>query len=459
MCCTRSQRRGAGGPGRRDARAITGAAAWPRRAALDHADAVWRVSRPMTAAGGGRASRGPLPGADRINADGQAIRRPRTLEQLVAVTGADEARSQHRGRLPGRRCFFPAAVRQRAGARRRIDISHEALIRSGCASPTRRTAGWSASSEKDWSGDRCCPGRQLRRDRPTSFRGDHRGAGTWLRRRNAAWAERYGGGWAVVRLVEASVAARDRQMQRELEERTREERARAEAEQVALREEQARLRETTLHSELAAATEKGRRVRLFRWGMAAALLLFAFAAVAAWTARQQSTRANKEAAAARCGPGRAPRERPKVATATPGGRRGRRAEQSEVDDQGHRAGARQAPAGRIDGAGRQRPPAKPSPRPATSIAKGVNALRLAARLHPHRPASRSARAPAIWRGGSPAPASAMPPSWCQASNGRTTTDPAKFAASSADECQQLRPAAARRSSTASCPGRLCGCRT
>ena len=101
------------------------------------------------------------------------------------------------------------------------------------------------------------------------------------------------------------MAARNRQMQRELEERTREERARAEAEQVALREEQARLRETTLQSELAAATEKGRRVRLFRWGMAAALLLFAFAAVAAWMARQESTRANKEAAAARAEQARA----------------------------------------------------------------------------------------------------------------------------------------------------------
>jgi hypothetical protein len=344
----------------------------------DHADAVMAQVEPDDRGREGtRVTEDLFRALTDINADGQATRDPRRLRDVIAITGADEAavrRVVDAFRAEGVSFMRPYATEPIA-LDDYLDISHEALIRcwARVADPTD---GWLIREFKNglvWrslvvqaDSFEADPSNVLS---PATAEERHR----WLKRRNEAWSLRYGGRWAsVVRLVEASMAARDRQMQRELEERTREERARAEAEQVALREEQARLRETTLQSELAAATEKGRRVRLFRWGMAASLLLFAFAAVAAWMARQESTRANAAAAAAQIAEQLA-RDGQRAAE--------RRAEKSEVAINGieeelaklRRVAAAAAP----DSALRQS-----ITEAGNSIAKGVNSL-LSPRVYIH----------------------------------------------------------------------------
>ncbi len=351
----------------------------------DHADAVMAQVEPDDRGREGtRVTEDLFRALTDINSDGQATRDPRRLRDVIAISGVDEAavrRVVDAFRAEGVSFMRPYATDPIA-LDDYVDISHEALIRcwARIADPTD---GWLNREFKNglvWR-SLVVQADSFEADAsnvlsPATAEERHR----WLKRRNEAWSLRYGGRWASVeRLVEASMAARDRQMQRELEERTREQRARAEAEQVALREEQARLRETTLQSELAAATEKSRRVKLFRWGMVVSLLFAALAVVAAWTARQESTRANKEAAAARAAQTRAEeaekvaRERREAAE--------KRAEQTERTFKGIeqeldklRQAASAAP---VDSALRQS-----ITEAGNSIAKGVNSL-LSPRVYIH----------------------------------------------------------------------------
>ena len=148
-----------------------------------------------------------------INAEGQAIRRPCTLERLVAVTCTNE---------PALRCvvdafradgvsFLKPYGHEALRAEELIDISHEALIRCW-----RRIAepreGWLAREFRNGLVWRALLVQADSFDRDP---GNVLGATTtdererWLRRRNAIWAERYGGGWErVQRLIAASVEAR-----------------------------------------------------------------------------------------------------------------------------------------------------------------------------------------------------------------------------------------------------------
>lgn len=164
-----------------------------------------------------------------INAEGQAIRRPCTLERLAAVTGAGE---------PALRCvvdafradgvsFLKPYGQEPLRADELIDISHEALIRCW-----RRVAepreGWLAREFRNGLVWRALLVQADSFDRDP---GNVLGATTtdererWLRRRNAAWAERYGGGWErVQRLIAASVEARAlREAEREIAEKQRQE--------------------------------------------------------------------------------------------------------------------------------------------------------------------------------------------------------------------------------------------
>lgn len=211
-----------------------------------------------------------------INADGQAIRRPQKLSQLVAVAGGDEAsvrRIIDAFRAEGVSFLRPYGA-DAIAPDEYVDISHEALIRYW-----RRIAdpidGWLIREFKNglvWrsllvqadSFDRnhsnvLSPATSEEREK-------------WLKRRNAAWAERYGGGWdRVSRLIEASAAERERQKQEELEERRR--------------EEEARLREREL-------AEKTRRVRTLKRAVAVVLTLACVAIGLAIVAYQQSMKAN-----------------------------------------------------------------------------------------------------------------------------------------------------------------------
>jgi tetratricopeptide (TPR) repeat protein len=162
-----------------------------------------------------------------INANAQAIRRPQTLQSLVAVTGAgrdkvvsilDAFRSDSVSFMTP---YAPAPL----GDEIPIDISHEALIRcwnSLAAEPN----GWLHREFRDgliW--------RSLL-SQAELFEHDQRkvlGPATtedrerWLKDRTLAWSERYGGGWSrVERLMTASRKAADWQRRRDRLQRRRE---------------------------------------------------------------------------------------------------------------------------------------------------------------------------------------------------------------------------------------------
>jgi hypothetical protein len=263
----------------------------------DHADAVMAEVEPDDRGREGtRVTEDLFRALTDINADGQATRYPRRLRDLIAITGADEAavrRVVDAFRAEGVSFMRPYGT-DAIDLDDYVDISHEALIRcwARVADPID---GWLIREFKNglvWR-SLVVQADSFETDAsnvlsPATAEERHR----WLKRRNAAWCDRYGGGWErVSALIGASMAARERSLQQEVAARAREE-------QMKLRDEQARLKEQTLKSELEVAVEKGRRVKLFRWGMAVSLLLFAFAALAAWTARQESIRANKAAAEA-----------------------------------------------------------------------------------------------------------------------------------------------------------------
>jgi len=155
-----------------------------------------------------------------INADGHAIRRPQTVQSLMAVTGAERGRLisiLDAFRSDGVSFLTPYAP---AGLDNEtmIDVSHEALIRcwnSLAAAPD----GWLHREFRDgliW---------QSLLSQAEIFEKDPRkvlGPATtedresWFKDRTPAWSERYGGGWSrVEQLVTASRSAADRQRRRD----------------------------------------------------------------------------------------------------------------------------------------------------------------------------------------------------------------------------------------------------
>ena len=155
-----------------------------------------------------------------INADGHAIRRPQTVQSLIAVTGAERGRLisiLDAFRSDGVSFLTPYAP---AGLDNEtmIDVSHEALIRcwnSLAAAPD----GWLHREFRDgliW---------QSLLSQAEIFEKDPRkvlGPATtedrerWFKDRTPAWSERYGGGWSrVEQLVTASRSAADRQRRRD----------------------------------------------------------------------------------------------------------------------------------------------------------------------------------------------------------------------------------------------------
>lgn len=240
----------------------------------DHADAVMAdVERTLPAVEGpSRLVEDVFRALTDINADGQAIRRPRTLRQLTAITGGTDA-----------------AVRQVVDAFRaegvsflrpygdvpiepddRVDISHEALIRRWTKIADGKD-GWLVREFRNGLVWRALlvQSDSFERDAtnvlgPTTTDERER----WLQRRTPEWAERYGGGWPRVQaLVDASVAARDRQ--------------RAESAAARTREQQARLHE--------------QRLKLFLKGSAVVLLLLIAAVYFAIQSRRAAADAQRAA--------------------------------------------------------------------------------------------------------------------------------------------------------------------
>lgn len=164
-----------------------------------------------------------------INAEGQAIRRPCALERLVVLTGATE--SALRCVVDAFRAdgvsFLKPYGHEPLRADELIDISHEALIRCWRRIAEARE-GWLAREFRNGLVWRAL---LVQADSFERDPGNVLGATTtdererWLRRRNPAWAERYGGGWErVQRLIAASVEARAlRTAEREVAEKQRQE--------------------------------------------------------------------------------------------------------------------------------------------------------------------------------------------------------------------------------------------
>jgi len=153
-----------------------------------------------------------------INAEGQALRRPRSLRELIAVAGSDEARV--RGVIDLYRAERVSLLRPYGSGKldpdERIDISHEALIRCWHRLGGDRKDGWlfrEFRSGMIW--------RSLL-VQSESFKSDSSNvmgpAATveridWMRKRNKAWAERYGGDWVGVQaMLAASSRARKRNL-------------------------------------------------------------------------------------------------------------------------------------------------------------------------------------------------------------------------------------------------------
>jgi hypothetical protein len=180
----------------------------------DHADAVRDAAAPSPQAR--KVVAEMFRALTEINADHQAIRRPQTVAQLLAVTGADRATLDPilaAFRIEGVSFLRPYGTEPLA-ADEIVDISHEALIRCWDDIASDKT-GWLAEEFDDgliWS--------SLLVQRK-AFDGDPEkvlSAATtearqrWMTSRNAAWAQRYGGEWQrVEELIEASVVARRQQ--------------------------------------------------------------------------------------------------------------------------------------------------------------------------------------------------------------------------------------------------------
>jgi hypothetical protein len=250
-----------------------------------------------------------------INADGQAVRRAQKLSRLIAVTDASPESVRHvidAFRAEGVSFLRPYGDRPLAPDER-VDISHEALIRCW-KQISHPDEGWlirefrnglvwrsllvQADSFEKNSTSLLSPATTEERV-------------VWLKRRNAAWCERYGGGWdRVIRLIDASVAEVRRQQAeaaREEEEnkrREKEEQDRKIEEQKRKVEEQKRRaeeNERNLREKAAEAlgAERVRRAKALRKALYVVIALAVVAigfGIAGWIERQNAIAAAKQEA-------------------------------------------------------------------------------------------------------------------------------------------------------------------
>ena len=220
-----------------------------------------------------------------INAAGQATRCPQKFERLVAVTGSDESTLRaiiEHFRADGVSFLRPYGT-QPIAANDYVDISHEALIRCWHRIADEHE-GWLIREFKNGLMWRSL---LVQAESFEASAANVLSAATteerslWLQRRNAAWSERYGGGWPrVQQLMAASVAKLESERQEEAAERQR--------------AEEARVREQRLQSELVLAQERGRRERLFRVGFTVVLVLSMVTVVLAVSAYRQTNATRKE---------------------------------------------------------------------------------------------------------------------------------------------------------------------
>jgi hypothetical protein len=186
-----------------------------------HADAVTGEVLEAVGPGEARVVEDMMRALSEINAEGRAMRRPCTFGHLVEVTGCSEQAVRtavDRFRGDGTNFLRPYGT-DRLQADTLLDISHEALLRCwrSLADPER---GWLVSEFRNglvW--------RSLL-VQADSFERDPENVlsaatllerSKWMQRRNAAWAQRYGGRWDEVQaLLATSDQARRREARRKL---------------------------------------------------------------------------------------------------------------------------------------------------------------------------------------------------------------------------------------------------
>ena len=173
-----------------------------------------------------------------INAEGNAVRRPQTLAELMALTGSDEPTLRDivdRFRADGVSFLRPYYDEQKAiGPDTLIDISHEALIRCW-RKIADKEEGWLQREFQDgltWESLRVQAGKFARNKEQVLSPAETEYSDRWLNTLpNKSWTERYGGGWRDVQELMAA-SREEAKRQRELETgeapRGREESARGE---------------------------------------------------------------------------------------------------------------------------------------------------------------------------------------------------------------------------------------
>jgi hypothetical protein len=242
-----------------------------------------------------------------INADGHAIRRPQTFEDLVALTGTNSGRLRvilDTFRQIGVSFItpYPPATIE---ATTTIDISHEALIRCWLriADPHR---GWLHQEFRDgliWRAllvqaeSFAVNPKNLLSEATTEVRG------TWIEGRNESWSRRYGGHWSEVReLITSSRREVERQRQRDEDQRKSAEALRLEQEGRAAAERLLEEQRRRVEAETASATVSRRLAeRQKQWTFAAVTCAVVMALLAFITfylgnlAQFESKRARMEA--------------------------------------------------------------------------------------------------------------------------------------------------------------------
>lgn len=153
------------------------------------------------------------------NPDGHAIRRPMRLDELVAITGCPQPQLADvidAFRADGVN-FLTPPLAWPLRPETLVDVGHEALIRCWGALAGEQQ-GWLVREFRNglvWR-SLLVQADSFERD-PSKVLGatttDERER--WMKRRNPAWARRYGGGWErVQKLLAASAAARDEERER-----------------------------------------------------------------------------------------------------------------------------------------------------------------------------------------------------------------------------------------------------
>ncbi len=148
-----------------------------------------------------------------IDPDGNAVRRRQTLGQLAAITGMEAAALDTRILQAFRRdgvSFLKPYGTEPLDPEDLVDISHEALIR-GWRRLADRQSGWLAEEFRDgliWQSLRVQAEAFARDENNVLSPTTTAERSTWIKQRNAFWAERYGGRWNEVNgLIEASAVA------------------------------------------------------------------------------------------------------------------------------------------------------------------------------------------------------------------------------------------------------------